>query len=320
MKNSVLYYSVAALLYCPANNEKVAEKVINEAFGKNYSLALCLEDTINDSFVEHAQASLCDSITRIYQARLEKEFYLPKLFIRVRSAAQLLHVYKRLGNAVEVITGFIAPKFSLLNSQEYISALSYLNGKSEKSLYFMPIYESEALINLSTRYEVLYKLKDSLKSIEELILNIRVGGNDLCHIFGFRRTVTESVHQIRPIAQIFSDIITVYGLDYVVSAPVWEYFNGDGWEQGMKRELADDRLCGFNGKTVIHPKQIAVVNEAYAVRRSDYEAAKSVLNWDDKLHTLVSGDYVGERMNEKNTHTNWAEKILLLSEVYGIKD
>ena len=91
MKNSVLYYSVAALLYCPANNEKVAEKVINEAFGKNYSLALCLEDTINDSFVEHAQASLCDSITRIYQARLEKEFYLPKLFIRVRSAAQLLH-------------------------------------------------------------------------------------------------------------------------------------------------------------------------------------------------------------------------------------
>ena len=101
MKNSVLYYSVAALLYCPANNEKVAEKVINEAFGKNYSLALCLEDTINDSFVEHAQASLCDSITRIYQARLEKEFYLPKLFIRVRSAAQLLHVYKRLGNAVD---------------------------------------------------------------------------------------------------------------------------------------------------------------------------------------------------------------------------
>ena len=58
MKNSSLYYSVGALLYCPAVNGSIADSIINERFGKNYSLALCLEDTINDSFVEKAQEIL----------------------------------------------------------------------------------------------------------------------------------------------------------------------------------------------------------------------------------------------------------------------
>ncbi len=51
--------------------------------------------------------------------------------------------------------------------------------------------------------------------------------------------------------------------DYVVSGPVWEYYDGPGWESGLRQELEDDRLCGFVGKTVIHPKQIELVNEAY---------------------------------------------------------
>ena len=126
----------------------------------------------------------------------------------------------------------------------------------------MPIYESASIIDLRTRYDILYGLKEKLSEIEELILNIRVGGNDLCHIFGFRRHDTESIHQIRPISDIFSDIITVYGTDYVVSGPVWEYYNSCNWESGLISEIRDDKLCGFTGKTVIHPKQISVVNNS----------------------------------------------------------
>ncbi len=191
---------------------------------------------------------------------------------------------------------------------------------SKKPLYLMPIYESMTLINLKTRFDILYELKEQLDNAGEIILNIRVGGNDLCHIFGFRRNDNESIHMIGAISRIFADIITVYGPEYVVSGPVWEYFDGKGWEQGMKKEIADDKLCGFIGKTVIHPKQIEVVNAAYSVSRKDYEAAYAVMNWDKKSNTLVSADHMGERMDERNTHTNWAEKILFLSEIYGIRD
>ena len=54
MKNDILYYSVGALLYCPANKTDIADSIINEKFGQKFSLALCLEDTISDSFVTQA--------------------------------------------------------------------------------------------------------------------------------------------------------------------------------------------------------------------------------------------------------------------------
>ena len=55
MKNAVKYYSVGALLYCPANRAGIAESIINQKFGDKFSLALCLEDTIGDDCVEEAE-------------------------------------------------------------------------------------------------------------------------------------------------------------------------------------------------------------------------------------------------------------------------
>ena len=39
-------YSVGALLYTPAINENISRDIIEEKFGRRYSLALCLEDAI----------------------------------------------------------------------------------------------------------------------------------------------------------------------------------------------------------------------------------------------------------------------------------
>ena len=51
MNNQEIYYSVGPLLYCPADNTSVAAAVISQKFGTKFSLALCLEDTINDNYV-----------------------------------------------------------------------------------------------------------------------------------------------------------------------------------------------------------------------------------------------------------------------------
>lgn len=48
MKDSILYYSVGPLLYCPANHKSLANSLIHERFGRHFSLAVCLEDTIRD--------------------------------------------------------------------------------------------------------------------------------------------------------------------------------------------------------------------------------------------------------------------------------
>ncbi|MBR3770779.1 MAG: HpcH/HpaI aldolase/citrate lyase family protein [Clostridium sp.] len=319
MKNAMLYYSVGALLYCPANNEGVADSIISEKFTKPYSLALCLEDTIRDDCVLEAEEKLVLTLKTLSDARQKKAFYLPKIFIRVRNAEQMIRLTSRLNLFMDVVTGYIVPKFSLENADSYISSITCINETSAKPVYMMPIYESSSIIDLRTRYDILYTLKEKLDRIEELILNIRVGGNDLCHIFGFRRHSDESIHQIRPIANIFSDIITVYGMDYVISGPVWEYFNGTNWEHGLIKELTDDKLCGFTGKTVIHPNQIALVNATYQVLQKDLDDAKAILSWDETSHSLVSNSAGKERMNEYKTHFNWAYQTIMLAKIFGTK-
>lgn len=320
MKNNKLYYSVGALLYCPANKQNLSEAIINEKFGKKYSLALCLEDSINDNFIKEAENQLIHTIKEIYKSLTRHEFYIPKIFIRVRSYEQISKIYSNFEDEKEIITGFIIPKFSLDNSEDYIQSMLRINEKSLEKVFLMPIYESSSIIDLHTRLETLYILKEKLSQIEELILNIRVGGNDLCHYFGFRRHSDESIHRIKPISDFFSDIVTIYGTDYIISGPVWEYYSGNNWKNGLIQEIKDDQLCGFTGKTVIHPNQIPIVNDSYRVYKSDYDDAQSILNWNCEIDNYVLRSQSKERMNEYKTHTNWASKILFLAEEFGIRN
>ena len=320
MKNSKIFYSVGALLYCPANNTSISDTIMEGKFGTHYSLALCLEDTINDNFVEEAEEILICTLKKIWNYNKRNEIFIPKIFIRVRYPHQIKDLLVRLDCARQLVKGFVIPKFSLENADVYINQIISANEKYEEKFYMMPIMESPTIINLESRYEILYALKDKLDSIDERVLNIRVGGNDLCKAFGFRRHSNESIHDIRPVSNIFSDIVTAFGTDYIVSGPVWEYYNGDNWSEGLKSEVRDDILCGFIGKTVIHPKQIEIVHNSYKVSRKDLDDANAVLNWDNKNQSFVSGNVTKERMNEYKTHLNWAIRTTMLAEVYGITD
>lgn len=318
MKDSVLYYSVGPLLYCPANHPGILHSLSTERFGRQFSLAMCLEDTIADAHVKEAEAQLVSTLQTLYRLT-DREFFLPKIFIRVRAPYQISGLMERLEEAQCLITGFNIPKFSPENADAYIEEIQKVNKCYKRDIYMMPIFESPLLIDLRSRIAILYKLKDMLTPIERLVLNIRVGGNDLCHNFGFRRRPQESIHKIAVISQIFSDIVTVFGMDYVLSGPVWEYYRGESWDTGLWNELMEDRLCGFTGKTVIHPRQIDLVNKAYRVSKKDLEDANAILHWDTKSPLLVSGCTSSERMNEYKVHSNWAKRIQMLAEVYGVE-
>ncbi len=317
MNHLPIYYSVGPLLYCPANSESLFGSLVNNLFGTGYSLALCLEDTIQDNRVREAETTLIQTLTALHRQQPHTDFFLPSIFIRVRNPQQIVSLMSGLDQSEQLVKGFILPKFSEDNADEYLKQIDEVNRICGRDIFFMPILESPSIIHLNDRHRILYSLKRKLDDIERLVLNVRVGGNDLCHMFGIRRRADECIHDIGPISSIFSDIMTIYGMDYVVSGPVWEYYSGDSWESGLVSELKRDRLSGFVGKTVIHPKQIKIVNDAYRVSRQDLEDAKSILNWDSSSKTLVSGNGAGERMDERNTHSNWAFRTIMLAEAYG---
>ena len=90
MKDSILYYSVGPLLYCPANHKSLANSLIHERFGRHFSLAVCLEDTIRDDRIAEAEHELVQTIHTLFNEKKKHLFFLPKIFIRVRSPHRFL--------------------------------------------------------------------------------------------------------------------------------------------------------------------------------------------------------------------------------------
>lgn len=316
-----LPYTVGALLYSPATNDKIVESIIDNKFGDNYSLALCLEDSISDSAVEIAEDQIISTFKELNKVTtINHLIKLPKIFIRVRNPEQILELFNRLGPSSKYLTGFILPKYSLNCSERYNNNIISINKISDKTIYMMPILESSDIINLDSRYDALYELKSQLDDMAKYVLNVRVGGNDFCKEFGIRRHYDETIYEILAVSRILSDIITVFSRDFVVSGPVFEYFSSENgeWKAGLRNELKQDKLNGFIGKTVIHPKQISVVNDSLKVSTKDYDDALSILSWSDTNNLLVSKNNSGERMNEVKTHINWAEKTIILAKTYGV--
>ena len=267
-----------------------------------------------------AQKQVIKTLGKIANLKKLKGISLPKIFIRVREAKQILEIFESLREGTESLTGFLIPKYSLENCDQYNEIISLINKKSNKKIYIMPILESSDIINLDTRIKYLKELKNKIDSIKEYILNIRVGGNDFCKEFRVRRNYKQTIYEITPVRNILSDILTVFSREYVVSGPVWEYFasENDEWKRGLEKEIELDKLNGFIGKTVIHPKQIEVVNEGLKVSKEDYEDAKEIIKWENP-ELAVGKSHNGQRMNEVKVHFKWAEKIVTLADIYGVK-
>jgi len=319
----VLQYALGGLLYCPALNPKAPDFITGKKkINGLRSVSLCLEDSIGDASVSEAEERLTQTFEEIYrEVILEnvRKSELPMLFVRVRSAEQLIRIYEKICD-YELLTGFILPKFDRTNASGYIEALTEVNS-GKQNIYAMPILESKDVIDLQSRFGALSEIKSAVDTISKLVLNIRVGGNDFCSRFGLRRDVTRTIYDINVVRDVLTDIYNVFGRDYVVSAPVWEYFGNDEngeWAEGLRRELSLDRLNGFIGKTAIHPSQLPIINESLSVTEEDYRDAMGILNWDSGSLGVAKSPS-GGRMNEVKVHENWARKTATLASVYGVK-
>lgn len=319
INNEMLPYKVGGLLYTPALNEGIAEKIINHTYDCLTSIAFCLEDSIMDSALYDAEQTLIKTLEKLKTHSDECE--LPLIFVRVRNPEHLYHMSHLLDEHSNILTGYVLPKFDMSNAQEYIDVIKKLNIENKK-IFAMPILESQMIANKSGRTKILLNIHQLLMEVKEYILNVRVGGNDFCNLYGLRRSANQTIYDIGVIRDILIDIINIFACDFVVSGVVWEYFGlktDEDWDNGLRCELELDRLNGFIGKTAVHPSQLPVIYESLKVSADDYNDAMSILNWDsDNLGVGKSTE--GSRMNEVKCHTQWAKKIKILGDIYGVKE
>lgn len=322
----VLQYAIGGMLYMPATRTKIVQDIIEQKNPDIKSICLDLEDSIGDDTVEEALIMLRSTLSKLHTTIEEKTLSinkLPLIFIRVRNPEQLKTLKNTLSQEqLGIITGFNFPKFDSSNATEYIRAFNELQHKSLTKLYFNPILESKNIMYKQNRLEELAYIQRKLSGFSDHILNIRVGATDFCNIFGIRRKMNQTIYDINVVADCFADIVNFFGKNYVISGPVWEYFNSQGergpWKTGLEKELSLDKINGFFGKTSIHPVQLPVIAKSNIIDEEDYNDAMSIMGMSTGLIGVAKGS-AGNKMNEVKTHNNWARKILAIASVYGVK-
>ena len=326
-QKELLQYAVGPLLYIPATHEKLLEAILKT---REASICIDLEDAIGDNTVQQAELNILSCLQKLKAMLTSGEITLqelPLIFIRIRSSQQLKDFGTKLGKPLlNLLTGFNLPKFDTSCAQDYLTAFQEVNQLGQENLYFMPILETESIMNKNGRIEELEALYRSLEPFQDHILNIRVGATDFSNLFGIRRTISQTIHMVQVIEDCLGDIINIFGKDYICSAPVWEYFGSNesnlketpAWLTGLKNEIELDKLNGFIGKTCIHPSQLQAVLESLVINEEDYEDALKILGMDETLIGVAKG-HMGNKMNEVKTHIKWAKKIIKLATIYGVR-
>ena len=185
-------------------------------------MAFCLEDSIRDEALEEAEA-----FAEHYKLSANETFRKINchLYLSASVHQSTWNMFTLLLSPFyDVVTGYILPKFDLSNCDEYKRIISSINAELSAPLYIMPILESKMIADIAGRTSTLLKIKENLDSMQEYILNVRVGGNDFSNLYGLRRGSKSEYISNRSNPDILIDIINVFAADYVVSGPVWEYF------------------------------------------------------------------------------------------------
>jgi hypothetical protein len=130
---------------------------------------------------------------------------------------------------------------------------------------------------------------------------------------------------------------------YVISGPVWEYFSSKGrrlkqppfgerygvdrlkWRSdslgqsmdGLIREVHLDIENGLTGKTIIHPSHIKAVQALNVVSYEEYIDARNIIQSSIDEAGVIKSEFAN-KMNEMKPHYQWAQNIVLKSELYGV--
>ena len=291
--------SLGATLYVPCTRDNLIEALLGERrIAGLRSAVLCLEDAVLERDVPEALVRL-SAFLRTLAARTAGPGE-PLLFVRPRSAAMLEHVLCMPGS--ERLDGFVLPKAHADTMPAYL-ALPYVDRHR-----LMPTLETREACDPHE----MRRLRDQLLAVQERILALRIGGNDLLRAMGLRRIIGRTSYD-GPLGSVIASLDACFApWGFALSAPVLEQFSDAAL---LREEISRDIEHGLLTKTAIHPDQIAVIQAALAVPADQLEEARLMLAED--APAVFARDGV---MCEPATHRAWAERLLDRAALYGVVD
>ncbi len=282
-------------LYIPATHKNVHAVCNEDKFPELRSCIIDTEDAICEEALDEALDNISCMLAQYTPSRL-------CVFIRPRNPQILKEILKLEG--IEKVDGFSLPKFSTAVMREYAEILDTCT----HDFHIMPVLESRDLFSRTN----LEQIRDYLLDSSLHILSLRLGGEDLMQYLGLKRRCEDNIYSLVAPSQVIATVINTFKpYGFSISATV---FNCIDHDMLYKENVEEDLRQGLMGKTIIHPSQIAPINEAYRVTSSEYEMAKKML--DDSTRAII---VQGGQMGEKFAHGSWARIILERHRFYGLK-
>ncbi len=290
---------LGATLYMPCTRDDVATRLFGPRRVPGLrSAVVCLEDSVLDRDIPVAMGHLAALLRDL--SRRERGPADTQVFVRPRGVAMLEHILHMPG--IECVQGFVLPKAHADNLPAYL-ALPLHDGHR-----LMPTLETREALD---PYEM-RRLRDQLLVVQDRILALRIGGNDLLNAMGLRRVAGRTAYE-GPLGPVIGALVATFApWGFALSAPVFERF---GDVALLREEVRRDIEHGLLTKTAIHPDQIAVIQSALAVPADEVEEARLILAADGPA--VFSNHGV---MCEPATHRGWAERLMIRAGAFGIAD
>jgi citrate lyase beta subunit len=286
-------------LYVPGNRS--VAKLVSLMNGENplQRLIVCIEDSIADHHVEQAVGNIKAALCQM-DANSQTE-----VFIRLRDHGRTMDTILGLDH-LEKVRGFVIPKAHPTGLPKYAEPIIRLDMGHK----LLPIIEHKRIPSSQFRSRLLGVCMDYRDHID----CIRIGGNDLLGHQGLRRANRVTVYDT-VIGKLIADIVNEFrGIGgFEVTAPVFEMYD-KRFDRQLKRELKQSIANGLLGQTVIHPRHMAIILEAYKVTKEELVSAREMVG----SNIGVVGKF--GRMDEPATHSLWAERILTRAELFGVRD
>lgn len=289
------YLQLGASLYVPSTRSDLVEIGNHRKYPFLRSVIFCTEDAVRPDEVSLGLDNIAKLLQSLQPCSLLR-------FIRVRNPAILSAMLGMIG--VEKLTGFVLPKITAQNVDDYLTCFSEEN-------------HQEIMLTLETAEvfdrDNMAQLRDRLLSYyaRSRVLSLRIGGNDLLNVLALRRPRNRTIYAT-PVASAIRMLVTLFRPPgFNLTAPVFEYLND---QRNLRREAKKDLENGLFGKTAIHPRQIPIIENAYKVTGRELHMAEEILS--DHAPAVFR---MYNAMCEPATHWRWAKQIFERAKIYGIR-
>jgi citrate lyase subunit beta/citryl-CoA lyase len=279
-------------LYLPGNNSRALEK------GRTLPadvLIFDLEDAVGPDAKADSRAKVCDAVSA--------ESYQPReVVVRINGLDTDWHDDDLAAVAASAADGVLVPKVETREQvQALTAALDKLGAPESMGLWVM-IETPRAFLRA-----------EEIASASGRLAAFVVGTNDLVNDL-------HALHVPGRAPALTALSLAVLGARAAGKAVLDGVFNDITDEDGFRAEARQGREMGFDGKTLIHPSQIAPANEQFGPSQQELADARKIVSAYDQARAAGNSVITVDGRMIESLHVRDAQRILALGELISERE